>query len=600
MSNSSQPSNRSAAGEPQGKGPSSPRSDSNTLGKLAALLSTAKTMVLEKSQESLLRFVVEQAAEAVEADRCSLFLTDPTDGCLVTRVALGESGPIVVDAGQGLVGDVVRNGRVVLIRDARSDPRFAHGVDSVTGYVTMSVLAVPIRNSDGKTIGALEALNRQSGDFTLLDAELLEALAALVGAVLDTARQREQLVTAVQSLHRKEHQFQLLYSFEQAFVRGENLEDCISPALEVVRQALRAEGVSVLLGTSKESGLRFWHVAAEVADTLSGVALEPGEGIAWQVFEDGEARIVNAAHEDPAFSRRAEQLSGVITRNLLAVPLVFQEQREGVMEVINSQSGAFTDEDLQMAQILGAVLAQSLCRLRMLQRERLAERLANVGRMTGSIVHDLKNPLTVIQGYAELLAGESDPTELARISKVLENQTIRCRRLTQDLLDFCAGRQQLMLDHLEVRDYFEALRGALKDDLSRAKITLEMDVRIDGTFEVDRYKLDRVFLNLASNSRSAMPTGGSFSVEGWEELEALHFRVADTGPGIPEVVAARLFEPFVTHGKREGTGLGLSIIKDIVEAHGGSIQLVGSAGAQFLIRLPRTTSRTPGPSVVAS
>ncbi len=565
-----------------------PASGSTALSKLAVMLCTVKTMVLEQDPERVLHYVVEQAADAVEGDRCSLFMADPTDGRLYSRIAMGEESPLLVSADKGIVGDVFRHERAVIVRDARADPRFDASVDSTTGYHTESVLAAPIRDSGNGVIGVLEVLNKQDGEFSLLDAEVLEALAAVAGATLDAARQRERLAESLRQGRRRERQLELLYAFEQAFGRQEKLEECIGTALEIVRQALGAEGASVLIGTPDSTGLRFWQIAAGGAGALSGVMLQKGEGIAWQVFSSGQPRLLDAAHDDPSFSWRAEQLSGVVTRDMLAVPLNSEGQTEGVLEVINSQSGGFSGDDLLLAQILAAALAQSLCRLRGLESQRTAERLATVGRMTSSIVHDIKNPLTIIQGYADLLAEEDEPAELARISKVLLHQTDRCRRLTQDLLDFCAGRQNLTLEELQLSTYLSNLEGALKEDLTRARIELLLNVSAGGAFRADPFKLDRVFLNLASNSRAVMSAGGRLTIDCEEQAEDLRFTITDSGPGIPATVAARLFEPFVTHGKREGTGLGLSIVKGIVEAHGGTIALGPGPGAQFLIRLPRS------------
>jgi signal transduction histidine kinase len=565
-----------------------PASGSTAIAKLAAMLCTVKTMVLEPDPEQVLRYVVEQAADAVEGDRCSLFLASPTGGGLCSRIAMGEEKPLLVAADKGIVGDVFRHERAVIVRDARADPRFDDSIDSTTGYHTESVLAAPIRDSGSVVIGVLEVLNKRDGEFSLLDAEVLEALAAVAGATLDTARQRERLAESLRQGRRRERQLELLYAFEQAFGRQEKLEECIGTALEIVRQALGAEGASVLVGAPDSAGLRFWRIAAGGADALSGVMLQKGEGIAWQVFSSGQPRLLDAAHEDPSFSWRAEELSGVVTRDMLALPLISEERTEGVLEVINSQSGGFSGDDLLLAQILASVLAQSLFRLRGLESQRMAERLATVGRMTSSIVHDLKNPLTIIQGYADLLSEEDEPAELARISKVLLHQTDRCRRLTQDLLDFCAGRQNLTLEELQLSAYLSNLEGALKEDLTRAGIELQLNMRVTGAFRADPFKLDRVFLNLASNSRAVMSAGGRLSIDCGEEAGDLLFSVTDSGPGIPATVAARLFEPFVTHGKREGTGLGLSIVKGIVEAHGGTIELGPGPGAQFLIRLPRS------------
>jgi signal transduction histidine kinase len=94
--------------------------------------------------------------------------------------------------------------------------------------------------------------------------------------------------------------------------------------------------------------------------------------------------------------------------------------------------------------------------------------------------------------------------------------------------------------------------------------------------------------NIAANARDAMPQGGTFTIEARQNEEWLELRFGDTGPGVPQEMHDRIFEPFFTHGKREGAGLGLSIARRIVEEHGGELRLESSTqgGATFVLSLP--------------
>jgi two-component system NtrC family sensor kinase len=94
--------------------------------------------------------------------------------------------------------------------------------------------------------------------------------------------------------------------------------------------------------------------------------------------------------------------------------------------------------------------------------------------------------------------------------------------------------------------------------------------------------------NIAANARDAMPHGGTFTIATRRSGEQVELRFSDTGPGVPEELWERVFEPFFTYGKREGAGLGLSIARRIVEEHGGELWLEGSeeGGATFVLSLP--------------
>jgi signal transduction histidine kinase len=120
---------------------------------------------------------------------------------------------------------------------------------------------------------------------------------------------------------------------------------------------------------------------------------------------------------------------------------------------------------------------------------------------------------------------------------------------------------------------------------------------VRGGLDVD--KVRRAASNIAANARDAMRGGGRIHVHATLSEGSLDLVLADEGPGVPEDVKGRIFEPFVTHGKKKGTGLGLAVARRFVEDHGGSIELLSgpyppSAGAAFRMRLPLADERPAG------
>jgi signal transduction histidine kinase len=95
-------------------------------------------------------------------------------------------------------------------------------------------------------------------------------------------------------------------------------------------------------------------------------------------------------------------------------------------------------------------------------------------------------------------------------------------------------------------------------------------------------------INLARNAAEAMPNGGTFTIAAWKDGERIVLSFADTGAGIPDQIRDKLFEPFVTQGKRDGTGLGLAIVKQVIEAHGGEVHFESTPGkgTTFTLSLP--------------
>jgi signal transduction histidine kinase len=135
--------------------------------------------------------------------------------------------------------------------------------------------------------------------------------------------------------------------------------------------------------------------------------------------------------------------------------------------------------------------------------------------------------------------------------------------------------------------------GAAVDILSPAAAEHGVTIRIsvDESIELplERVRMERVFLNLISNAIEAMPAGGEISISAVYEPAGLHIEVRDTGPGIPESVRARLFQPFVTSGKN-GLGLGLALSRQTLLDHGGDLWAENNGGgARFHLRLPSDT-----------
>jgi signal transduction histidine kinase len=99
-------------------------------------------------------------------------------------------------------------------------------------------------------------------------------------------------------------------------------------------------------------------------------------------------------------------------------------------------------------------------------------------------------------------------------------------------------------------------------------------------------RLERVFFNLITNAMEAMPNGGRIHIQAKTAGDYVSVEIEDTGPGIPPVIRDRLFEPYVTAGKRDGLGLGLALARQTVLDHGGDLWTESAAGARFVIRLP--------------
>ena len=154
--------------------------------RLEALLDVAASLSSELDTRRLLEKIMVRARKLLGADRCSVFLARHDEGVLLSTVAEGTS-TIHVRMDQGLAGYVARSGEVLNIEDAYDDPRFNKEVDQRTGYRTKSVLCMPLRNKDGKTIGVTQIINKHGGPFNQQDEEMLSAFSAQAAIALENS-----------------------------------------------------------------------------------------------------------------------------------------------------------------------------------------------------------------------------------------------------------------------------------------------------------------------------------------------------------------------------------------------------------------------------
>jgi signal transduction histidine kinase len=214
------------------------------------------------------------------------------------------------------------------------------------------------------------------------------------------------------------------------------------------------------------------------------------------------------------------------------------------------------------------------------------ERISTIGQLSSSIVHDLRNPLASIYGGAEMMMdGDLSPDQLQRLAGNIYRSSRVINEMLRELADVSRGR----ISPPETCRLSEVL-GAAVDILSptAAEHGVTIRVSVDESIELplERARMERVFLNLISNAIEAMPAGGQVSISVGRERDGLHIEVRDTGPGIPESVRARLFQPFVTSGKN-GLGLGLALSRQTLLDHGGDLWAESNgAGAHFHLRLP--------------
>jgi two-component system NtrC family sensor kinase len=246
---------------------------------------------------------------------------------------------------------------------------------------------------------------------------------------------------------------------------------------------------------------------------------------------------------------------------------------------------------------------------RRLQEQLLqSEKMSAIGQLIAGVAHDLNNPLASVVGFSDLLGEAADvPPRLAEPLAVIRQEAERASAIVRNLLSF-ARRQEGERQLQSIRPILESTHQLLKNQLLSAHIELILEFEPGlPQVEVHANQIKQVFLNIINNSAQAIESTRARESEGRIEIvtkcepDGLSVNISDNGPGIPEDVAQRVFEPFFsTKSEGEGTGLGLSICLGIVKEHGGNIRVdpggAGSGrGATFIVELPTGIRSALGP-----
>jgi signal transduction histidine kinase len=579
--------------------------------------------------DQLLELILDKITEAVEADRATLYLLDEANDELVSRIVTGgEVRSIRLAIGDGVAGHVAKTGRALHVRDAYKDQRFSPEWDMLSGYRTRSILAAPMKNHLGKTIGVVQVLNKKRGDFTDVDVDILAALATQAAVSLDNSRlflsvtqKNIQLLDTKEQLERRVRDLKLLFDLESAMGRATSLDDLFIAVLsEGIRACEARLGAVALHDPEQNTGALY--LLDDRTKKIKRFPFKDDQGLIGWAIRHNEVLISSDGENDPRRDSELNARVGVECSTALVVPLEGENEKPmGAVALYNKRDAYFTDEDRGLLELIAAN-ASTAIRLQLARdaRER-EERLTTIGRLLSGVIHDLKTPLTVISGYVQLMQQAESKEQRDQFAELVLKQFDHIGAMQREVLEFARGERSVLVRKVYLQKYFADVKAQLEPELAKNDVDLVIDNHERGTARFDEGKVLRVIHNLARNAAEAMAdSGGEFIIDVSREREPtphpphgkklskaaaaaekreaaaphntnddpLIITFTDTGPGIPKEIEHRLFQSFVTSGKRGGTGLGLAIVKKITEEHGGTITVHSTnKGATFKLRLPQ-------------
>ena len=581
--------------------------------KLALVQEIGRALSAALDLDELLGLIMEKVTLLMEADRSTLFLVSEDGRTLWSKITQGtEMREIALNVGEGIAGTVAQTGKSENIPDAYTDERFHRAVDLRSGYRTRSILCVPMRDSHGRIIGVLQVLNKRGGPFTGEDEELLTALAGQAAVSVENSKlyhsvvtKNVELVDAQEALQQKSHELNVLYEIEREMNAAHDLDELLKRILEKAMDAIEAEAGSIALREPGGDDLRFRTVGGPVAAKMLHKTIKMGEGIIGWVAANRMAIIVNEPDHDRRHATEFAASVGVRPRHLASAPLISGDEVLGAIELIDKRIGSgevpwavwetgeldppegFSEGDLKLLTLIAGQASRAIQLAKTRGERENQNRLASIGQMLASVLHDLKTPMTIISGYAQLMAQMQDARQREQYVDQILRQFDLMSGMTREVLAFARGETNVLVRKVYLHRFLDEVMTQLQHALAGRNIVLGFDASYSGVAYFDEQAMLRLVHNLARNAAEAMPTGGEFRISTRTEGDNLIMEFADSGPGIPLELEGRLFELFAT-AKPGGTGLGLAICKKIVDEHGGDIscQSKSGEGTTFRVRLP--------------
>ncbi len=517
---------------------------------LEMLVTVSRLLSSKLELGDLLNYTMKLASRVVGAERASLFLIDQATGELYFDVAMGldpEVQKIRLKPGQGIAGRTVQEEKSIIVNDVTADSSHSRFVDSKSGFVTTSMLSCPMIVK-GRVIGVVQALNHIDGPFTARDLRNFEAFASQAAIAIENAR----LFASV-----KEEKRLLGLLFERMHDGVLMLDE--KRGIKLANEAAR---------------LYITQNAAELTDALAGIRLTPP----LEELLGSDQPIIEFEGEREAPKKLFLQGS--------VIPLVKPAQHNSPAV---REGWIFLFRDVT-AQKMEQLLARDFLSL---------------------ISHKLRTPLTIINGYLEILADHANSPDSIKAINVITRQGRKLSALVDEVVSFAAvegldpakmERQSIELGALVADAVKQACEQCEADEtVSRrtcdapqprenkktVSFCMSQDAYIIGDPNLIRRAIAELIVNgLKFNSGPSRLVDVEVRTVGEEAVVI----VSDNGPGIPPEESQRVFQKFYQAetsftGQVEGWGLGLAFVKRIAEAHGGQVELVPTAaGAQLCLK----------------
>lgn len=577
---------------------------------LATLNEITRQLSSSLELEGVLQNMLQNSIEILNCEAGSLLLADEQTDELVFRVTAGPVASNLVGqrlpSGSGLVGRSFRAREPIISNNVQSTTDWFSGTDQRTGFTTRALMVIPLQMKD-RVIGVIEVLNKKDGlPFTQDDQYLLGAFAGQAAVAIENAR----LYTLTdQALESRVEELSVMQRIDRELNTSLDIGRAMTITLDwAMRQAKTSAG---MIGVCEENGL---HIMASQGYTTE---LAPYENAPLSLdffpflstIQTGQPQQLVYPDEDndgqgsPAV--KPVLLAG--TLNQVVIPIRRESSVIGIILLESADPEPCSEESLLFLSRLSDHAAIAISNAQLYT----AVQAANLAKseFVSFVSHELKNPMTSIKGYTELLAaGAVGPVNDAQASflSTIRSNVERMSTLVSDLADVSrieAGRLRLDFKVMGINEIVDEVVRSTRRQIEEKELALNLMMPAElRPVWADRMRLIQVLTNLISNAQKYTTRGGAISLGAeqcpnhWNPAgapEVIHLWVQDSGIGITPEDQKKIFQKFFRSEdpktrEAPGTGLGLNITKSLVEMQGGQIWFESSyrVGTTFHITIP--------------
>ena len=548
---------------------------------LSTLNEITRQLTSTLEQEPLLRNILENAVNILNCEAGTLFLMDEPTGDLIFRVTTGPvAGNLLgqrLPAGTGIVGRAVQLRAPVIENDGQRSPTRYGAADKQTGFISRSLLAVPMQIKD-RVLGVIEVINRKDGlPFVEDDQNLLTAFAGQAAVAIENAR---LLALTDQELEEKIEELQVMGRIVRELNASLEVIHAVRTTLEWAIRRSKAE--AGLIGMIEGDHLRL--MAHQGYDDVF-----PSEKDAEMPIESPAVRAAIESGQPSQISLVGNGARGMLpsAHTQIIVPIRREAQVIGLLLLESTSDSQGNLSFLNQLSDSAAIAIANAQLYNEVQRANLAK-----SDFVSFVAHELKNPMTSIKGYTELLAAGSvgQVNEMqANFLNTIRSNVERMSALVSDLNDNAkieANRLRLDFKPVEVAEVIDEVMRSARRQVEDKRQSIELDLApfLPGVW-ADRLRVGQVLTNLISNAHKYTPEGGKILMGAeatdnqWDPEGAkrvVHLWVRDNGIGISIEDQTKIFQRFFRSDDSKarevpGTGLGLNITKSLVEMQGGRI-----------------------------